>query len=287
MTNLFIMNDNYCNPHPKYYWCNEHGCFYTYLTEFNLPNVKYYDDGSFYNTATNKVVKPQACGSIEVRSTLTGKKIRISKKSVDGYYFMSPWAFGIIVNQYKRLDCLGFSKYFAVDNGSIFSLYSNTYLVGEVKRGYMTLCMSDDNGKQCYPTMHKLIATAFVPNPYNRTTVDHIDCNKTNNAASNLRWAWPYENNGYARENGLRPLAITDEQVHHVCRRLQEGAMSIADIAKEVGTTVSIVNNIKSGDHRRISQYYDFDLNRNSRKMNSVYNGIIGKGLSWNFKDKK
>ena len=36
----------------------------------------------------------------------------------------------------------------------------------------------------------RLVAIAFVPNddPLHKTTVDHIDTDKSNNKASNLRW---------------------------------------------------------------------------------------------------
>lgn len=36
--------------------------------------------------------------------------------------------------------------------------------------------------------VHRLVADAFVGNPLGFPTVDHIDGDKANNAASNLRW---------------------------------------------------------------------------------------------------
>lgn len=36
--------------------------------------------------------------------------------------------------------------------------------------------------------VHRLVASAFCPNPDSKPYVDHIDCDPTNNNACNLRW---------------------------------------------------------------------------------------------------
>ena len=53
--------------------------------------------------------------------------------------------------------------------------------------------------------VHRFVAKAFCENddPTNKTFVDHIDGNKKNNVATNLRWVTPHENNIYAAELGL------------------------------------------------------------------------------------
>lgn len=54
-------------------------------------------------------------------------------------------------------------------------------------RGYFTVILYQNNTKRS-TTIHRLVATTFIPNPFNYLCVDHIDRNKQNNHISNLRW---------------------------------------------------------------------------------------------------
>jgi hypothetical protein len=54
--------------------------------------------------------------------------------------------------------------------------------------GYYKLNLKKDGIKKTY-SVHQLVAKAFIPNPENHYSVDHIDGVKLNNNLSNLRWA--------------------------------------------------------------------------------------------------
>ena len=55
------------------------------------------------------------------------------------------------------------------------------------QQGYVQIKLYKNN-KPTSKYVHRLVGEAFVPNPYNLPEIDHIDCVKTNNIPSNLRW---------------------------------------------------------------------------------------------------
>lgn len=52
--------------------------------------------------------------------------------------------------------------------------------------------------------LHIIVAQAFIPNPENKPTVNHIHGNKRDNRASQLEWATYSEQNFHVWRTGLR-----------------------------------------------------------------------------------
>ena len=66
---------------------------------------------------------------------------------------------------------------------------------------YVGLCL---NGKGENHYIHRLVATAFIPNFENKRTVNHINGDKTDNRVENLEWVTDSENVKHAYKNGLK-----------------------------------------------------------------------------------
>lgn len=61
-------------------------------------------------------------------------------------------------------------------------------------RGYITHTFCSSNGIRKRMSIHRVVATAFIPNPDNKPQIDHIDRNRANNSIDNLRWCTLKEN---------------------------------------------------------------------------------------------
>lgn len=70
-----------------------------------------------------------------------------------------------------------------------------------MKNGYrrVHLCI---NGTKTRRFVHRMVATAFIPNPNNKPQVNHKDCNRSNNVVTNLEWATAKENTDHGVQFG-------------------------------------------------------------------------------------
>lgn len=66
------------------------------------------------------------------------------------------------------------------------------------KNGYERVYMRNSiTNKRKDEYIHRLVAEAFIPNPENKKYVNHINCVRNDNDATNLEWATAKENTQY------------------------------------------------------------------------------------------
>lgn len=100
--------------------------------------------------------------------------------------------------------------------------------------------------------VHRLSATAFIPNPENKPDVNHKDTNKQNNNILNLEWCTKLENMKHASENGLTTQGeksisakLTSEKVLAIRRLyLINPNFNKTEIAKKLNIADSTVHKI-------------------------------------------
>ena len=95
-------------------------------------------------------------------------------------------------------DIVGFEGLYGITrNGNVWSYKSKKFLKPRLNTsGYyqVNLC-KDGKGKNF--TIHRLVATAFIPNPDNLPEVNHKDEDKSNNCVENLEWMSKIDNINY------------------------------------------------------------------------------------------
>lgn len=92
--------------------------------------------------------------------------------------------------------------YLVSNNGEVKNKKTGRILRGSYdKDGYLHVTLRLGLEKYKTPSIHRLVAEAFIPNPDNLPQVNHKDENKTNNNIENLEWCTPQYNNAYGTHN--------------------------------------------------------------------------------------
>lgn len=186
------------------------------------------------------------------------------------------------------------NMYEVYTDGKIYSYYSNKFLKLDKSKGYyrVTLTMEDKSLLHFY--CHRLVANAFIPNPENKPTVNHIDGNKLNNNVKNLEWATVSENCKHANDTGLRIAnkgedcsyaKLTNKIVKEIKQDISDGMIydDISDKHNISPATISLIKNGKRwGDEKT-----EITSRTGSKNVNSKLNEEKVKDIFELLKQKK
>lgn len=153
-----------------------------------------YIDGTIIDTTATVVIPTKGTNKVSLVGE-DGEKHKIGLKKLYRLAFDKEYCIDNIESLYKEhwkpvdgtkgryyiSDC-GRLKSYCRCNARLIKPYCNqhNYLRADIWR----------EGKRETALIHRLVAQAFIQNdnPKDKDTIDHIDGNKKNNTASNLRW---------------------------------------------------------------------------------------------------
>ena len=139
------------------------------------------------------------------------------------------WLDDLIGEEWR--DVAGFEGRYQVSNlGRVKSFMKrNAHLLHlnyDSRTGYYYVSLVMKNGEHKNMSIHSLVATAFIPNPENKPTIDHLDRNRKNNRVYNLRWATYHEQVETQKRHGTFKLKadnganfreiLTDDEVRQI-----------------------------------------------------------------------
>ena len=137
-------------------------------------------------------------------------------------------------------------------DGRICNKSRKLVIGGRENGGYLYIVLDGKNH-----SIHRLVATQFLPNPDNEECVNHIDGNKTNNQMTNLEWVSKAENTQHAYDTGLNKNIIPVNQykldgTFVALHKSIADACRILELDPKCGSTIACVCKYK------IKHAYDF-----------------------------
>lgn len=153
-------------------------------------------------------------------------------------------------------------NYFVTEKGEI---YKNNKSLRGSRVKYVAVKVQFEDGSYLDRYVHRLVAQAFIPNPENKPEVNHKDGNKQNNSVGNLEWVTRSENAQHAVNTGLNRrgagschAAFSEDQVHQICKYLQEG-YRVKDLVEMYEISQPVISSIKNKTrYKNISSLYTF-----------------------------
>ena len=124
------------------------------------------------------------------------------------------------------------------------------------RNGYVQINLSDCRGKRKLLSVHRLVCEAFHKNPENKPCVNHIDEDKTNNAASNLEWCTYKENNNHGTHNAR----VAESLRKPVAQYIPDGELvkaweSISEVHMKLGFAPSNISSAARGKYKTAYGY--------------------------------
>lgn len=139
------------------------------------------------------------------------------------------------------IDIEGYEGLYAVTScGKVWSYRTKKFLKPDAnERGYQRVSLSKE-GKTKRFLIHRLVAEAYIPNPNNYDTVDHIDGCSAHNYIKNLQWM-TLKHNVIKGNRGLKNAAkkVRCVETGEIFESLSNAAKSINRVPSAVSSAIN------------------------------------------------
>lgn len=145
------------------------------------------------------------------------------------------------------------------------------------KDGYSIISTRKEDGTSTSARVHRLVAEAYIPNPYNKLVVNHKNGIKDDNRVENLEWATISENT----KHGYDVLGVKHANAQLILVYLDGKPFSSYDSLTLMGKTLGINRNLIRRVEKETDGYISFkwiekpykvhnkDFWKTSRKLNT------------------
>lgn len=147
-------------------------------------------------------------------------------------------------------DIKGYEGLYAITScGKVWSYRAQKFLKpSDNGIGYLKVSLYKD-GKVESRFVHRLVAEAYIPNPENKTEINHKDENKEHNWLSNLEWTTHKENMNYGTRKVIMAKPI-------YCEELDKVFPSAHEAGRQLGIDYGGISKCCKGKYKTCGGYH-------------------------------
>jgi len=120
---------------------------------------------------------------------------------------------------WKKIE--GYENYEVSTFGNVRNIITNNLLTLSKKGNYYSIGLTNKNKIRKSFRVHRLLCITFIPNPDNKTEVNHKDKNGLNNNINNLEWN-SHQENCIHRSNGVKNCNNRNIKIHKLNLKTNE-----------------------------------------------------------------
>ena len=137
-----------------------------------------------------------------------------------------------------------------------YKIVKEHFMTPRIINKYYSVHLCKD-GKSKNVRVHRLVATAFIPNPNNLPQINHKDENKLNNNAENLEWCSCKYNQNYGTRKQKRELSKTKpiQKINKQTGEIIETYISLSSAARKNDISFKAISKYALGKSKTSGGY--------------------------------